>query len=287
MNIRPARADDLDAVVAFTTGTFEWGDYVPDSFSEWLETDNSIVLVATNAADEPIGLVRVVMTAPDEAWFHAARVHPDARRQGIALEATEAAKQWARDQGARVARLMTESWNTAAQAQVGRSGFRQVSTWFYAIRSIGSTQPNPSGNGGTRVPGLERLTPVPYAEAQPAYLSWSSSDLLRHSRGLFPIGWHFRTFRLEDLEQAAKDRRFWGCPAGWAIGEFEGESFHVSWLSVNPDDSYLLARALLDRATDLGAERLTALVPAVGHVETAFTRIGAELHHDIIWEYAL
>ena len=68
MNIRPARLDDEAAIVAFTTGTFEWGDYVPDSFAEWMASeDHSIVLVATTDDDEPIGLVRVVMVSPEEA----------------------------------------------------------------------------------------------------------------------------------------------------------------------------------------------------------------------------
>ncbi|MDF1596482.1 MAG: GNAT family N-acetyltransferase [Acidimicrobiia bacterium] len=288
MNVRPARPDDEAAVVAFTTGTFEWGDYVPDSFGRWMaEDDNSNILVATDDADRPVGMVRIVMMSSEEAWLHAARVHPDARRRGIAAEVTKAANQWAADQGARVARLLTETWNTAAQAQVRKAGYRDVSTWFYAVRQISSTQPNTSGNGGKRVPGEERLTPAPAAEAEPAFLSWSSGDLIRHSRSLFPISWMFRSLRLEDLAQAAKDRRFWGCPAGWVIGEFDDDSFHVSWMSTGPEDVYPLTRALLDRATDMGAERLTALVPAVGFVEKTFQRIGAELHHDILWEYAL
>jgi ribosomal protein S18 acetylase RimI-like enzyme len=288
MNIRPARLDDEAAIVAFTTGTFEWGDYVPDSFAEWMASeDHSIVLVATTDDDEPIGLVRVVMVSPEEAWLHAARVHPEARRKGIAMEATRAANRWASEQGARVSRLFTESWNTAAQEQVRKAGFRDVSTWFYAIRPIGSTQPDTSGNGGQRVRGEERLAPAPSAEAELAYLSWSSGDLVRHSRGLHSIGWTFRSLRVADLEDAARDRRFWSCPAGWVIGAFRDDAFHIPWLSTTPDDAYPLVRAMLDRATDLGAEKLTTLAPDVAFLREAFTRVGAELHDDILWEHSL
>lgn len=288
MDIRPARPDDKEAIVAFTTGTFEWGDYVPDAFDEWMsDPTHSIVLVAADEDDQPIGLVRVVMVSHEEAWLHGARVHPDARRRGIAMTATRAAGEWASQQGARVARLLTETWNTGAQAQVEKAGFRAVSQWFYAIRQIGSTQPDPTSNGGSRVPGPERLVPAPSAETEPAYLSWAGSELLRASRNLFPTGWTFRSLNLVDLEQASKERRLWQCPAGWVIGQLEDESFHVSWMNSNPDDAYSLARAMLDRATDLNAERLTALVPDTDFVADAFTRIGSELHRDILWELAL
>jgi GNAT superfamily N-acetyltransferase len=287
VRIRPAHPHDEAAIVAFTTGTFEWGDYVPESFSGWLDDDHSVVLVATDESDAPVGIVRVVMLSHDEAWLHAARVHPNARRLGIATQVTEAAHQWAAGQGARVARLLTESWNTAAQAQVQVSGYRNVSTWFYAIKPIASTQPNPSGNGGKRVPGEERLTPAPSAEAEPAYLSWASGDLIRQARGLFSNRWMFRSLRFEDLEQAANERRLWGCPAGWVIGALQEDSFHLSWVTTNPDDAYPLARAMLDRATDLGAEKLTALVPATNFLVDSFERLGAELHHDTLWEFAL
>ena len=288
MNIRPARRQDEAAIVAFTTGTFEWGDFIPESLPQWLATeDDSIVLVATDDNDRPIGMVRVIMMSADEAWLHAARVHPEERRKGIAMEATTAALEWATTQGASVARLLTESWNTAAHAQVRKAGFRDVSTWFYAIRPIGSTQPDPAGNGGRRVPGQERLTPAPSFEAEPAFMSWSSGDLIRHARNVYPIGWTFRGLRIADLEEAAKQRELWSCRAGWVMGAFRDEAFHVPWMTTTPDDAYPLVQAALDRATDLGAEKLTALVPDVDYIQRAFQRIGAELHHDILWEYGL
>ncbi len=289
MDIRPARPDDEAAVASFTTGTFEWGDYVPESFAGWIaeSRDRSTVLVATDEKDSPVGMVRIVMVSPDEAWFHAARVHPEIRRRGVGMELTAEANRWAAAHGARVSRLLTETWNTAAQAQVRKAGFREVSTWFYAVRQIGSLQPDTAGNGGRRVPGEERLVPAPSAEVEPAFMSWSTGDIVRHSRGLFPIRWIFRSLRVDDLEEAAKERRFWSCPAGWVIGQFEEDSFHVSWMITTPDDAYPLARAMLDRATDLRAERLTALVPAVDFLADAFERIGANLHHDILWETAL
>jgi hypothetical protein len=44
---------------------------------------------------------------------------------------------------------------------------------------------------------------------------------------------------------------------------------------------------MLDRATDLGAEKLTTLAPDVAFLREAFTRVGAELHDDILWEHSL
>ena len=44
--VRLGRPDDHEGIGAFTTDTFEWGDYVADSFLGWLEDPTVEVLVA-------------------------------------------------------------------------------------------------------------------------------------------------------------------------------------------------------------------------------------------------
>lgn len=44
---------------------------------------------------------------------------------------------------------------------------------------MSSPEPDPTTNGGIRVPGDERLDIAPRAEAQPVWSMWSTSDLIR------------------------------------------------------------------------------------------------------------
>ena len=161
MRVRPAQASDIDAVRAFTTGTFEWGDYVPDRFEGWLGREDSTVLVATDEDDSPIGLARVLMVSDREAWIHAARVHPDHRRRGIGSTLNEALCDWAGSHGAMVARLMTEDWNEAAQGQVEQSGYRRVSTWSWPMRDLGRGAEDAAARGDAHRPGHQRRAEGP------------------------------------------------------------------------------------------------------------------------------
>ncbi|MDH3248006.1 MAG: GNAT family N-acetyltransferase, partial [Acidimicrobiia bacterium] len=199
MWVRPARLEDLESVRAFTTGTFEWGDYVPERFESWVDRDDSVVMIATDDDDVPIGLARVVMMSERETWIHAARVHPDHRRRGIGSAINEALCHWAASQGAIVARLMTEDWNEAARGQVERSGYRRVSTWSWPMRDLGTGRIDPVTNGGRRVPGEEQLASGSRAEIDPAWIAWSSSEMASAGRGLFPVGWTFRRMTIDDV----------------------------------------------------------------------------------------
>ena len=80
--IRPGRADDLEAIREFTTATFEWGDYVPDRYLDWLNEPQTLVLIAADTGDAPIAVGRVALLSHREAWFSAARVRPTSTTNG-------------------------------------------------------------------------------------------------------------------------------------------------------------------------------------------------------------
>ena len=58
MPIRAAHRDDIDAIVAFTTDTFSWGDYVPDKLEGWIDNDLTHLPAYTEAAADAIGITR-------------------------------------------------------------------------------------------------------------------------------------------------------------------------------------------------------------------------------------
>jgi len=288
IRIRPAVAADKEAIAAFTQTTFTWGDYVADEFDHWLNDPRGQTVVAVGPDNTPIAIARWSLLSPTEVWAQGARVHPDHRRKGISSRFAEAAEQWAREQGALVLRLVTEDWNTAARAQVTRSGFRNVCRWTMWERPVGNAAPKITGNGGTRVPSDERLTLAGAPEAGPAYLAWSVGAMAVTSHGFITERWTWRRMREHDLVAAARRRALWVCPAGWLIGEVDDDrpdTFWVSWLMAAPDDAHRLLRAAIDRASSEAAERIVFLLPKAAWLDQAARRAGLRAgHHLLVYE---
>lgn len=284
--IRPARPGDKRAVAAFTRDTFDWGDYVSDVFDEWLADPDGEFVVA-EVEGQVVGVVRGILLSPQEAWLQGARVHPDHRRRGLGRELNAHLREWARDRGAEVARLLVEAHNAAARAQVERSGMRHVATFLRAVRSVGDASPAPAGNGGRRVRALEKLRRAHSSEAQPAFMAWSAGELARRSRGLFGSGWRFRRLTMEDLGTAAVQEALWTARSGWALATRVGTRLEIAWLATGPDDAEDLMRALTDLAVDQGADDVQAFLPDVPWLAQAARRANYSLEAEIVYAMPL
>ncbi|HXX77929.1 MAG TPA: hypothetical protein VEI53_05530, partial [Ktedonobacteraceae bacterium] len=68
LEVRPARPEDRDAVLAFCQQTWDWGDYVEHVWDEWLNNPQGTLLVAT-IDGQPIGVTNIRMLNETEAWF--------------------------------------------------------------------------------------------------------------------------------------------------------------------------------------------------------------------------
>ena len=282
--VRPARREDKRAIASFTKDTFDWGDYVAERWDDWLDADRSLMVVATDGDDVAIAMARAQLLSDRELWLQAARVHPDHRGEGIGGRMNAQLIVWGRAAGARIARLLIEDWNAAAQRQVAKSGYRRVASWVYAERDILLHDPAPTGNGGKRVPGEERLKPAPSAESGPAFMAWSTSELARAGRGLTANAWQWRTLVVEDLVEAARSRELYESPSGWAIIAHQGDHMQVPWFMGTPDDTARLVRAILDRAIETNAEHLAIWAPVTDEVTYALERIGCRMHPSAVWE---
>lgn len=129
LTIRPAQQSDKEAVFKFCKYTFNWGDYIPSVWDEWLKEEKAKLLTAT-LNKKPVGIMRVTMQKPSETWLQAARTHPNHRRKGIATALTNACLQWAKTKGAKIARLATDSDNHSAQKTLKKLGFIQISDFL-------------------------------------------------------------------------------------------------------------------------------------------------------------
>jgi hypothetical protein len=198
---------------------------------------------------------------------------------------------WARQRGARVVRLATEDDNTPARRQVEKLGYRSVARFVLAVRSFAGASGRASigGNGGRRVPGPERLDLAHSAEADPAYMVWSTGDQARVGHGLYPSeGWAFRRLRALDVAAAARNRQLWTCPSGWVVTEESEDEMWVPLFITTGEDADRAVRALVDLAGERSARRLEVMVPRVPWLEAALAAEQMELAHpNLIFEKAL
>lgn len=280
--VRLARPDDLPAVAAFTQGTFAWGDYVSEAFSDWLDDETGRLLVGTDPDDQPIALLRVAMLSDREAWLHAARVHPDHRRGGMGSLLNRAGCDWAQQQGALVVRLLVEDWNQPAANQVQRLGFRPIARFVHAVVRL-TPEMGPAANGGRRVTGDERLIPGRRTETELAWIAWSGSALAVAGHELFPVGWHFRRMTLADLRTAVESSNLWQSPAGWVIAEPRESEMSVPFVSTTDLDSSRMVRAILDLAARRGAERLQLMSPNLGWMIASLQAVGFEIEPNTVF----
>jgi hypothetical protein len=56
--VRPARAEDRDGVLAFCTNTREWSDYIERVWNDWLHNSDGCLFVAT-VDERPVGVAHM------------------------------------------------------------------------------------------------------------------------------------------------------------------------------------------------------------------------------------
>ena len=128
LEVRPARPEDRDAVLAFCAHTWDDGDYIEYAWDNWLrdQQDQRSVLLVGLLDGQPVALNRMVMVSEDEAWAEGMRVDPAYRRMGFGAVMTSRGLVAAREQGAHVTRLITAEDNHASQAMIARFGFARI-----------------------------------------------------------------------------------------------------------------------------------------------------------------
>lgn len=276
--IRPARAEDVPSIAAWTQDTFSWGDYVSDALPLWLEDDDSLVVVCVHDDDVPVALSRAQLLSPTEAWLSAARVHPDHRRSGMGVAMNDFGVEWGRRRGALVARLAIEEDNDAARSQVLKAGYRPTSRWMFA------TAPGPTGH---RMSQGQRLQPATSIDADAAWMFWSQSELARAGRELIPEGWRWRRATRQDLEDAVNDHAFYQSPGGWVIARSEDGGPSVRWVATSPSDAPLLIQGLRDLVGYERGERIEVMIPDAPWAVETLLREGFEMRPVLIYSKGL
>jgi ribosomal protein S18 acetylase RimI-like enzyme len=193
--IRPAQPSDREAVFEFCKQTFDWGDYIPDVWDTWLTEGNSRVFTAA-LNGKPVGIMRVSLQKPGEAWMQAARTHRAYRRRGISTALAEACMEWARSVGAKIVRLSTDSDNYAAQGALQKLGFTKISDFSIMKCERTEIEEEAKNCRWAQMSDLEKI--------------WSflkNSGIYKESGGLYTVLFVWMSLDRQDLEKfVAKEK---------------------------------------------------------------------------------
>jgi ribosomal protein S18 acetylase RimI-like enzyme len=283
--IRPARADDKATVLTFCERTYEWGDYVPLVWDDWLDEEQGQLLVATRD-DRPVAVGKVTLLTPTEAWLQGLRVDSQHRRQGLAHQMLQYCLDVARQSGATVARLATSSRNEAVQKTTERAGMQRIAAaWILEANALPPARSMPT------------LTPMTAASWPQVSARIIGSACLAAMGGLYGV-WDWQELSPAKLRTCLEQ--------GQVLGLFDNANLAATALitEVHEEEKYLaigfaegdemqgerLADALRGYAHSLGLERLGVCVPSGSQLLLAFANSGYEPDIESkaeIWIYEL
>jgi len=279
IEIRPARPEDREAVLAFSAHTWEWGDYIEYVWNEWLHDPQGMLFVATSDG-QPVGVGHMRMLTKTEAWLEGLRVDPAFRRQGVASALYDAQLADAMRRGATIARLITESTNTAAIRILERGFMRRVAE-YVPMHALPVTTPSKSTYG------IETPTLATTADIDDIINYLNVSNIFPSVGGLYYQGFIAFSITGELLKEKVTAQqiyllRRWDRLDGLAIAEphegHRGKHLFIGYIDGTTESISLIAYALRTRLPELGLEGVSAHVPDLIMVRDAFT--GAEYESD-------
>jgi GNAT superfamily N-acetyltransferase len=181
-HIRPARAADREAVLAFCAQTWDWGDYIGEVWEQWL-ADRAGVLVVGEVGGQIMGVDKLTFLAPGEAFFEGLRIAPAYRGRGYAGRFQRFMLDEAARRGGHVLRFITAADNTPIHKNAARDGFVRGPALL-------PRQATPAAEAGA--PAAIPLEPGPAADARWAALP--QSPMWAATGGLVSHGWHVQAW---------------------------------------------------------------------------------------------
>jgi len=247
--------------------TWDWGDYIPEVWEDWLAEEQGIILVG-ELQGQVVALNHVSFQECGQVWLEAMRVDPGYRRRGIAGRFLDHSVAYAREQGARVVRLGTSGTNTAIHIMTARASMDRVGA--YVLRTAEALACGAE---------LTFLTPKNAACVE-AYLA--DSPVLAHTRGLYSADWSWQELSVERVT------RF--LDAGQVAGLFtldgdlralttihavaEDKKVWIGFADGQPEAVTDLVSRIRGHAAQMGAERVDVMLPDVPWLCHAFQAAG-------------
>lgn len=253
IEVRPARAEDKDPILAFTQNTFSWGDYIPHVWDRWLSDSQGRIFVGL-VDGRPVAMLHVAVYHAT-GWMEGMRVHPEFRRMGIGKAVDAVARDWARQAGARTIQLATAIDNLPAHRTLDAEGYVRVAA-FKEWSAAAEDSPVPMPRVGT----LEDI---------PEVLAWWAASPLRTTGHLLlpdPY-WHWT--------ELSEERLRWHVDEGQLRVASKGFSLLSTW--ENGDDKEMNLHAVVGDAESMRSFALAARAEAA---RRGYPRVAAMLADD-------
>ena len=279
IEVRPARQEDREAVLAFCQQTWEWGDYIDYVWDEWLNNPQGKLFVALKDG-QPVGVTNIRMLNKTEAWFEGMRVDPAFRQYGIASALSNAQLAEAKQRGATTIRLITESTNTTAIRLLERSSMNRVGA-YAMYRATAVTAPTKKSYA------LETPVLATAADLDDIIDYLNTSNIFPAIGGLDYQGFTAYTITSDLLIEKITAQqlyilRRWDRLDGLVIAEPRSwphnKHLFIGYIDGTTESISMIAYALRLFLPDLGLENIIAHVPDLMMVRDAF--VGAEYEWD-------
>ena len=274
--IRFARPEDREPVLAFCRNTWSWGDYVEYQWDDWLHNPNGRLFVATINGQQ-VGIVHMRMLTTYDAWLQGLRVDPQFRRQGLAEALNNAALLEAMQRGATYIRLLIESDNIPS-IKVAEGMFMRKVAGFSLITASSQLNSVRASQERTQLATLADLDEII------DYLN--VSNIFPLAGGLYYVGWAAYPITGEllkskiDAQQVYLLRR-WDRLDGLAIAEVrterQGQQLSIGYIdgtAIEPIS--LLAYNLRRLLPDLHVDSLRAYIPDIMLLRDALSGVEYE-----------
>ena len=282
IEVRPARPEDREAVLAFSTHTWEWGDYIERVWDDWLNDPQGLLSVAV-LDGQPVGISHMRMLNETDAWLEGLRVDPDYRNRGIATALDTASLEEAIRRGATNARLITASTNEATIHMMGNAHMRLAPFLAHPLVQTGRRQP---ASESTQLAVQEDLDDII------DYLN--VSDTFAAVGGLY----YARFIAYEITEKLLLDKiaaqqvyllRRWDRLDGLAIAELDerwGKRLSIGYIDgMTIEAISLVAYDLRRRLSESGLESIYAYAPDLVLIRDGLAGIEYEWDGDIFYTY--
>jgi ribosomal protein S18 acetylase RimI-like enzyme len=293
LEVRPAREDDRDGVLAFCARTWDEGDYIADVWADWLRDETGVLLVGVVNC-RPSAIVHTRMMADEEAWLEGIRVDPELRRQGIGRVMVSRALVAAHERGATVARLFVEHDNAASQQLVAKFGFTRVAEVALYVAEPLSVQeaaaPADNARPQLSAPGIAAFDRI---------WAWlEQSNLSPFNGGLEFLGWSARGLTEPALREYLAAGEVWlleehGAVLALAVARaLPASAIDPPWLQVRymdglPESIGRLALALRSSAAQRGVDEVDLWLPDLLILQDAMNGAGYRRETDgAMWVYA-
>ena len=247
--IRPARAEDKAAVLAFTANVWGGNDYIGEVWDEWLAAEDGALFVG-ELDGETVAVSRLASLGPGEGWLQGLRVAETVRRRGVARAMTARGVALSRQRGDRTLRFMTGEDTVAVHRIAEELGFRLATagTWFLGP-PVGAAPVGP----------LELL---PETALDRLWAEAAASPLWARTSGLYCVRWRYRRLDPDRLREHLRAGEVVGLPGSdtWAIVA-AGDGLWIGYAQGSEDALVALLRAVPSLLPQSQEEEIRALCP--------------------------